>query len=136
MDVALRYMHDLYELQLKNGNHTEAAFALKLHFEALTWSKDPKDMLEAFKEYPAQSPTARKEQLCAQIIQHFDKGCTWENAVGPAKELARFYEEESFDYVKLSKLHTKIGGLYVPRCAGLVCTTASALHCLLLLPAC
>ena len=109
MGIALRYVHSLYGLHVKNRQFTEAGFALKLHYDALDWSKD---MLEPFKEYPAQTQRERKEQLCHKIIEHFDQGCTWENAIAPAKDLARHFEEGSFDYVKLSKLHSRIGDLY------------------------
>ena len=53
-----------------------------------------------------------KEQLYRDAIVNFEKGKMWERALKLCKELARQYEEETYDYVKLDQLHQRMSSFY------------------------
>lgn len=46
------------------------------------------------------------------MIEAFDKGDTWENAIRYAKELATQYETETFEFAKLSAIHQQIARMF------------------------
>lgn len=46
------------------------------------------------------------------IIEYFDKGRMWECALAVCKELVTQYEEETFDYLQLSVLLTRMAKFY------------------------
>ncbi|PKU29699.1 hypothetical protein llap_19997 [Limosa lapponica baueri] len=49
-----------------------------------------------------------KENLYEKIIEYFDKGKMWEEAISLCKELAEQYEKEVFDYELLSQNLNKV----------------------------
>ena len=102
-DIYIRYVHQLAQLQVDAGNHTEAGLALQLHSDLYEWN--PSAVLEPLKEppFPAQTEFERKEQLYFQQIRHFEEGSSWENALGAYGELARQYEHNVFDFHKLAR---------------------------------
>jgi hypothetical protein len=116
LDIAVRAVHKLTDILIRSQQFTEAGFALKIHAEALKWTSDVlppmTDGEVAIAGFPQQTESQRKEMLYQQIIQHFSKGDTWENALPIARDLAQHYMDESFEYDKLSKLHTTMAELY------------------------
>lgn len=70
------------------GNYTEAAFALKLHADQLTWS-------------PAES--SRKESLHENMLEKFEKGHCWEEGLKVCKDLQDIYEH-NYKFAKLSSI--------------------------------
>ncbi|OTF75347.1 dedicator of cytokinesis protein 1-like protein, partial [Euroglyphus maynei] len=53
-----------------------------------------------------------KEKLYFEIIENFNKGQLWEAGIVYCKELIQQYENEIFDYVKLSSLFEKMALFY------------------------
>ena len=101
----IRCIYELCDLHLPAENYTEAAFALKLAANFLTWSMDiPEPKLMGDNQVPVQQPAEwiKKEHLYFKIIDYFDKGKCWEEGLPLFKELGEFYERRLFDYQKLS----------------------------------
>ncbi|XP_061643353.1 dedicator of cytokinesis protein 2-like isoform X4 [Phyllopteryx taeniolatus] len=73
------------------------------------WSDD----LCSHFEFPgSQTQRQLKEKLSDTIIDHFDMGKMWEEAISLCKELADQYENEIFDYELLSKRLEKQAKFY------------------------
>lgn len=101
-DIFIRYVHQLAEVQSKQGNKTEAGLALALHAEQYTWDsvrvvplKDP--------AFPEQPSFERKEQLYFKMIKFFEEGAAWDRALACYQELASQYESSNFDFAKLAR---------------------------------
>jgi len=112
--LTLKYVHRLVDLHKEMGHFAEAGFTLILHADMLEWTnkklKPMKD--EGNDRFPAQTERQRKEQVYMKILDYFDTGEQWEHAISYAKELAKDYEDNSFQYDKLSGLYTKISTFY------------------------
>ncbi|KAF1852032.1 uncharacterized protein K460DRAFT_299706 [Cucurbitaria berberidis CBS 394.84] len=102
-DIYIRYVHQLVELQAEAQNFTEAGLALRLHAELYEW--DPNHTVDPLTEpnFPPQPSFERKEQLYFQMIEHYENGQSWDNALGAYVELATQYEHNVFDFVKLAR---------------------------------
>ncbi|XP_075236477.1 dedicator of cytokinesis spg [Lycorma delicatula] len=100
-EMYLRYIYKLHALHISADNYTEAGFTLKLYADSLSWAST--QPLTADPQCPSGQPEwQRKEVLCRQIIEYFDKGKCWEKGIPLLKELAELYEKRLFDYNKLS----------------------------------
>uniref|UniRef100_A0A8C9N4Y0 Dedicator of cytokinesis 2 n=1 Tax=Serinus canaria TaxID=9135 RepID=A0A8C9N4Y0_SERCA len=105
----IRYLYKLKDLHISYENYTEGAYTLLLHARLLTESNAA----------PVPGPhglhlhTQRqlKEALYNQIIEYFDQGKMWEEAIHICKELAEQYESHVFDYEMLSDILGGMGGL-------------------------
>ncbi|OWK56746.1 Dedicator of cytokinesis protein 2 [Lonchura striata] len=101
----IRYLYKLKDLHISYENYTEGAYTLLLHARLLTWSEESNAA-------PVPGPhglhlhTQRqlKEALYNQIIEYFDQGKMWEEAIHICKELAEQYENHVFDYEMLSDI--------------------------------
>jgi len=102
-DIYIRYVHQLVELQADAQNFTEAGLALRLHAELYEW--DPNTTVDPLTEpsFPPQSSFERKEQLYFQMIEHYENGQSWDNALSAYTELATQYEHNIFDFAKLAR---------------------------------
>jgi dedicator of cytokinesis protein 3 len=102
-DIYIRYVHQLVELQADAQNFTEAGLAIRLHAELYEW--DPSSTVDPLTEptFPPQSAFERKEQLYFQMIDHYETGQSWDNALSAYKELATQYEHNIFDFAKLAR---------------------------------
>ncbi|KAL6703580.1 Deoxycytidine kinase 1 [Coniothyrium glycines] len=102
-DIYIRYVHQLVELQAEAQNFTEAGLALRLHAELYEW--DPNHIVDPLTEpsYPPQSAFERKEKLYFQMIEHYETGQSWDNALVAYTELATQYEHNIFDFAKLAR---------------------------------
>lgn len=111
-DMYIRYVHQLVQLQMDARNYTEAGLALRLHAELYDW--DPVMTLEPLVEPPlsAQSSFERKEQLYFQMIDHYENGQSWDNALGSYMELATQYEHNVFDFAKLARTQHAMAKIY------------------------
>uniref|UniRef100_A0A669DWQ3 Dedicator of cytokinesis 2 n=1 Tax=Oreochromis niloticus TaxID=8128 RepID=A0A669DWQ3_ORENI len=103
------YLYKLRDLHLECENYTEAAYTLLLHSRLLKWSDD---MCSQFEFHGSQTQRQLKETLYDTIIDYFDKGKMWEEAITLCKELAEQYENEIFDYELLSKRLEKQAKFY------------------------
>ncbi|KAM9850055.1 dedicator of cytokinesis 2 [Aulostomus maculatus] len=106
----IRYLYKLRDLHLEGENYTEAAYTLLLHSRLLKWSDDMCSPQIEFQG--SQTQRQLKETLYDTIIDYFDKGKMWEEAITLCKELAEQYENEIFDYELLSKRLEKQAKFY------------------------
>uniref|UniRef100_A0A665WMQ9 Dedicator of cytokinesis 1 n=1 Tax=Echeneis naucrates TaxID=173247 RepID=A0A665WMQ9_ECHNA len=95
----MRYLYKLCDLHKECDNYTEAAYTLLLHAKLLKWSDEQcAAHLTQRDGYQATTQGQLKDQLYQQIINYFDKGKMWEEAIILGKELAEQYENEMFDF--------------------------------------
>ncbi|XP_008325250.1 dedicator of cytokinesis 2 [Cynoglossus semilaevis] len=106
----IRYLYKLRDLHLEGDNFTEAAYTLLLHSRLLKWSDEM--CSPQFEICGSQTQRQLKESLYDDIIDYFDKGKMWEEAITLCKELAEQYENEIFDYELLSKRLEKQAKFY------------------------
>ncbi|NWR39307.1 DOCK2 protein, partial [Tachuris rubrigastra] len=101
----IRYLYKLKDLHISYENYTEGAYTLLLHARLLTWSEEP-NMAPVPGLHSCHLHTQRqlKEALYNQIIEYFDQGKMWEEAIHICKELAEQYESHVFDYEMLSDI--------------------------------
>ncbi|XP_035017621.1 dedicator of cytokinesis protein 2 isoform X2 [Hippoglossus stenolepis] len=106
----IRYLYKLRDLHLEGENYTEAAYTLLLHSRLLKWSDEM--CSPQFEFHSSHTQRQLKETLYDTIIDYFDKGKMWEEAITLCKELAEQYENEIFDYELLSKRLEKQAKFY------------------------
>ncbi|TKS72360.1 Dedicator of cytokinesis protein 2 [Collichthys lucidus] len=106
----IRYLYKLRDLHLEGENYTEAAYTLLLHSRLLKWLDET--CSPQFESHGSQTQRQLKETLYDTIIDYFDKGKMWEEAITLCKELAEQYENEIFDYELLSKRLEKQAKFY------------------------
>jgi dedicator of cytokinesis protein 3 len=111
-DIYIRYVHQLVRLQVEAGNFTEAGLALRLHAELYEW--DSTTAVEPLFDpsFPAQTSFERKEHLYFQMIDYYEKGRSWDNALGVYMELAAQYEHGIFDFAKLARAQHAMATIY------------------------
>ncbi|KAF1978012.1 hypothetical protein BU23DRAFT_525645 [Bimuria novae-zelandiae CBS 107.79] len=111
-DMYIRYVHQLVRLQVDAQNYTEAGLALRLHAELYDW--DPVTIVEPLLDpiLPAQSSFERKEQLYFQMVDYYEIGQSWDNALGSYVELATQYEHNVFDFAKLARTQHAMAKIY------------------------
>lgn len=111
-DIYIRYVHQLVQLQADAQNYTEAGLALRLHADLYEW--DPTDIVDPLVEpnFPAQTSFERKEQLYFQMIDYYENGQSWDNALGTYMELATQYEHNVFDFAKLARAQHAMAKIY------------------------
>ncbi|XP_037637082.1 dedicator of cytokinesis protein 2-like isoform X1 [Sebastes umbrosus] len=106
----IRYLYKLRDLHLEGENYTEAAYTLLLHSRLLKWLDET--CSPQFESHGSLTQRQLKETLYDTIIDYFDKGKMWEEAITLCKELAEQYENEIFDYELLSKRLEKQAKFY------------------------
>ncbi|KAF1962944.1 hypothetical protein CC80DRAFT_434283 [Byssothecium circinans] len=111
-DIYIRYVHQLVLLQADVSNFTEAGLALRLHAELYEW--DPTTIVDTLVDpnFPAQTSFERKEQLYFQMIDYYENGQSWDNALGTYLELATQYEHNVFDFAKLARTQHAMAKIY------------------------
>lgn len=105
-DLHVRYLFKLCDMHLELSNHVEAAFTLKLYSDEMKWRDQNLSQLEGYR--PEEQEWKRKEALYQRIIDYFDEGKCWEEAIPLCKELASFYETFLVDYEKVSAILKKL----------------------------
>ncbi|XP_059577139.1 dedicator of cytokinesis protein 2 [Alligator mississippiensis] len=101
----IRYLYKLKDLHVSYENYTEAAYTLLLHAQLLKWSDEPNTApTQALHGRNLHTQRQLKEALYNQIIDYFDQGKMWEEAIHICKQLAAQYESEVFDYEMLSDI--------------------------------
>jgi tetratricopeptide (TPR) repeat protein len=110
-ELYVKYLKKLCSLHEQCQNWAEAAFTLLQYSDSLEWSERP--VKHIWKKHAScRTQRALKEQLCRDAIKNFEKGKMWEKALDICKDLAKQYEEETYDYPKLADLYQKIAGYY------------------------
>lgn len=112
-EMYIRYLYKLCDLHKECDNYTEAAYTLLLHAKLLKWSEEAcAAHLTQRDGYLASTQGQLKDQLYQEIINYFDKGKMWEEAIILGKELAEQYENEMFDFEQMSTLLRKQAQFY------------------------
>ncbi|KAJ8938703.1 hypothetical protein NQ318_007991 [Aromia moschata] len=112
-EMYIRYLNKLFDLHLECDNFTEAAYTLELHTKLLHWSDEIlSSLLKGEKYAMAKTHRQLKEALYYTIIDNYSKGKMWECAIKKCQELAEQYEQETFDYERLSALHNRMAVFY------------------------
>ncbi|CAH2001471.1 unnamed protein product [Acanthoscelides obtectus] len=112
-EMYIRYLNKLFDLHLECENFTEAAYTLELHAKLLNWSDELlSPLLKGDKYDNARTHRELKEALYYTIIENYSKGKMWECAIKKCQELAQQYEQETFDYERLSDLHQRMALFY------------------------
>uniref|UniRef100_A0A8B9EFC4 Dedicator of cytokinesis protein 2 n=1 Tax=Anser cygnoides TaxID=8845 RepID=A0A8B9EFC4_ANSCY len=101
----IRYLYKLKDLHISYENYTEGAYTLLLHARLLKWSDEANTApMQGLHSPSLHTQRQLKEALYNQIINYFDQGKMWEEAIHICKELAEQYESEIFDYEMLSEI--------------------------------
>uniref|UniRef100_A0A803XS31 Dedicator of cytokinesis 2 n=1 Tax=Meleagris gallopavo TaxID=9103 RepID=A0A803XS31_MELGA len=104
----IRYLYKLKDLHISYENYTEGAYTLLLHARLLKWSDEANTApMQGLYSPSLQTQRQLKEALYNQIVNYFDQGKMWEEAIHICKELAEQYESEIFDYEMLSEILVK-----------------------------
>ncbi|XP_037945652.1 dedicator of cytokinesis protein 1-like isoform X2 [Teleopsis dalmanni] len=112
-EMYIRYVYKLCDLHMEFDNYTEAAFTLKLHTELLLWDDtELSPLLRSHRHITCRTHRELKEALYYEIIDYFDKGKMWECAIDMCKVLSQQYENEIYDYLKLSELLKKMAQFF------------------------
>lgn len=112
-EMYIRYVNKLCDLHMEFENYTEAAFTLKLHSNLLRWDDTQlSSLLKSHRHPNCQTHRQLKESIYNEIIEYFHNGKQWECAINMCKELAQQYENEVYDYNKLSRIHLKMSQFY------------------------
>ncbi|KKY23469.1 putative sh3 and ded_cyto domain [Phaeomoniella chlamydospora] len=111
-DIFVRYVHELAEREEQARNPTEAGIALRAHAELYDWDSDKTVAAIEKPFYPEQPAFDRKESLYFQMIQLFEDGKSWNNALASYRELADQYEHVAFDYAKLARTQKAMGKIH------------------------
>ncbi|KAB8346056.1 hypothetical protein FH972_023108 [Carpinus fangiana] len=102
-DIYVQYVHKLATIQEASQNPTEAGLALKLHADLYDWDQNTTVPAIPQLNMPAQAAFERKEKLYFQLIALFEDGAAYRLALKAYQELARQYEEVTFDFAKLAR---------------------------------
>ncbi|XP_055653409.1 dedicator of cytokinesis protein 2-like isoform X2 [Falco peregrinus] len=101
----IRYLYKLKDLHVSYENYTEGAYTLLLHARLLKWSDEANTApMQGLHSPSLHTQRQLKEALYNQIIDYFDQGKMWEEAIHICKELAEQYESEVFNYEMLSDI--------------------------------
>lgn len=118
-NMAMRYVHRLVDVHYQSNHFTEAGFALQVHVDHLKFTDrklpsltDEDSSGQSFQRFPEQTERERRAELIEILLECFDKGQTWENAIPYAQQLADEYENATFDYAKLAQMHERIAGFW------------------------
>uniref|UniRef100_A0A8V0XT84 DOCKER domain-containing protein n=1 Tax=Gallus gallus TaxID=9031 RepID=A0A8V0XT84_CHICK len=104
----IRYLYKLKDLHISYENYTEGAYTLLLHARLLKWSDEANTApMQGLHSPSLHTQRQLKEALYNQIVNYFDQGKMWEEAIHICKELAEQYESEIFDYEMLSEILVK-----------------------------
>uniref|UniRef100_A0A8C4V3W1 Dedicator of cytokinesis 2 n=1 Tax=Falco tinnunculus TaxID=100819 RepID=A0A8C4V3W1_FALTI len=99
------YLYKLKDLHVSYENYTEGAYTLLLHARLLKWSDEANTApMQGLHSPSLHTQRQLKEALYNQIIDYFDQGKMWEEAIHICKELADQYESEVFNYEMLSDI--------------------------------
>lgn len=112
-EMYIRYVYKLCDLHMEFDNYIEAAFTLKLHTELLSWhDTELSPLLRSHRYLQCRTHRELKETLYFEIIDYFDKGKMWENAIDMCKILCQEYENEIYDYIRLAELLKKMASFF------------------------
>ncbi|KAI9279137.1 hypothetical protein BY458DRAFT_471271 [Sporodiniella umbellata] len=103
-EIYIKYVHQLVELHIESNSYVEAALTLRFHANLLLWDTTNKLPEVPDLKLPSQSSFERKEALYMKMISYLEQGNAWEICVDLCKELAFEYENNVYNYTKLSEI--------------------------------
>ena len=110
-DLFIRYTKELAELHGKARNKVEEGFTILKYAKMLNWSEE--GLEHNWKKYDhCATHQQLKQQLYTDIIDLFDEGKMWENALDICKELIQHHEFETYDYTETAKLYQRMSSFY------------------------
>ena len=112
-DSYIKYLRRLSDLHKDCKNWAEASFTLLQYAKLLKWDSTPLDEIETTTMgKTAKTHIELKEHLYLEVINMFNDGKMWENALEMCKELMTVYESETFEFDKLATLLTRMSSYY------------------------
>ncbi|KAI1003916.1 hypothetical protein K3495_g4293 [Podosphaera aphanis] len=111
-EILIRYIHQLAHLQSEAGNSAGAGLSLRLHADLYDW--DSIRIVPALSDpnFPTQTHFERKECLYFEMIKFFEEGEAWSCAISAYEELQMQYQNNVFNFPKLSRTLKAIGSIY------------------------
>jgi len=112
-EMFIRHLKKLYDLHMECENWAEAAFTLDKQANMLRWTEETLSSRFLHSKYiECKIHRELKIALYVEMIDLFDKGQMWEQALEHCRELAVQYEEELVDFYAMSRLRTQEAGFY------------------------
>ncbi|RKO93145.1 C2 domain in Dock180 and Zizimin proteins-domain-containing protein, partial [Blyttiomyces helicus] len=118
--VYILYVHELVDLHLRRNHPVEAALALKLHADLLSWSDDREVAPVPRLGFPQwQTEFDRREAVYARCMSYLARGRCWERATELARELEMRLERRARpgDATRLAEL-LRLRAQFAERIAG------------------
>uniref|UniRef100_A0A7I5EA51 Dedicator of cytokinesis protein 4 n=1 Tax=Haemonchus contortus TaxID=6289 RepID=A0A7I5EA51_HAECO len=113
-NLYITYVYKLYNLHMTYNNQIEAARALLLYANTLSWNDTELDESLIARRLNRHCAVERqlKDSLLCEAADLFAEGEMWEDAIKILKELLPVYEIAYVDYDKLASLMVRIAELY------------------------
>lgn len=112
-ELYIRYLYKLVNFHVECDNFVEAGHTLLHHARLLEWTDQTLSGNLRCAAYPDIIVHRQlKERLYLDIINYFDSGKLWEEALRLCKELIHQCEYETFDYSQLPTLYQQMSKFY------------------------
>lgn len=112
-ELYIRYLYKLVNFHGECDNFVEAGHTLLHHARLLEWSDHTIPGNLRCAAYPDIIVHRQlKEKLYLDIVNYFDSGKLWEEALRLCKELIHQCEHETFDYLQLPNLYHQMSTFY------------------------
>ena len=115
-DSYIRYLRKLSGLHEECKNWAEASFTLLEYAKLLRWDNTPLDDRDLWGDFAhgkgVRTNMELKEMMYNKVINMFNDGSMWENALEMCQELMYVYEKETFEFEKLASLLKRMSSYY------------------------
>ncbi|CAJ0947195.1 unnamed protein product, partial [Mesorhabditis belari] len=113
-NLQIAYVYKLYELHMQYGNDIEAAKALLMHADKLSWEERelPEFLIGNSLNRHCATERQLKEQLLLSSADLYSKGDMWENSVAILRQLQEIYYTVDYDYEKMAELLVRQADLF------------------------
>ena len=115
-DSYIRYLRKLSGLHEECKNWAEASFTLLEYAKLLRWDNSPLDECDHWGDFNqgkmVRTNMELKEMMYNKVINMFNAGEMWENALEICQELMQVYERETFEFEKLALLLKRMATYY------------------------
>jgi dedicator of cytokinesis protein 3 len=122
-DEYIKTAHNLSKEMAKLENYVEAANAILLHYNLLSWTNDLVDEVDLGDDHiplPNEESWVRKKTLLELAISLFEQGGVWEGCISLLDEMAVVYKTKKHDYKALVSVLDRQADFY-----GLIASSAS-----------
>ena len=115
-DSYIRYLKKLSGLHEECKNWAEASFTLLEYAKLLEWENTQLDERDLAGEFAhgkgVRTNMELKEMMYNKVINMFNDGEMWENALEMCQELVNVYKEQTFEFEKLAVLLKRMSSYY------------------------